>query len=224
MIRTLLFDLDGTLLPVDTREFLGHYLRLLGEFVAPKVDPQRFIKQIIDSTATMVSNTDPGKTNKEVFMEDFFPKMGLDASEWMPLFDEFYETWFPSLERVVKRDPMSRKVVEKAVERGFDLVIATNPVFPMKAIRQRMKWAGIDDFEYRLVTSYENMHFCKPQIGYYQEVLERIGRQPEECLMVGNDVQEDIAAKMIGIKTFLVDRFLIDRNGSSLASDYRGSL
>ena len=95
--------------------------------------------------------------------------------------------------------------MEEVFAQGYKVVIATSPVFPLTAIEQRLEWAGVRDFDYALITSYENMHACKPHLPYYQEILSKIGCRAEECLMVGNSFEEDIApATELGIMAFWV--------------------
>lgn len=224
MIKALLCDLDGTLLHMDTDHFIEQYIRHLLPRIAHLVPPDRFAKQLMSSTLAMVNNNDPAVTNQEAFFADFFPKIGLSADTLMPIFDDFYENHFRHLHGFTRTVPEARALLKAAVDRELGLAIVTNPVFPLSAIRQRVEWAGIGDFEFRLVTSYENMHFCKPLTQYYQEVVDLIGLRPEECLMVGNDVDEDLVAADLGIKTFLVEDCLVNRRGVAPVADRVGKL
>jgi FMN phosphatase YigB (HAD superfamily) len=102
--------------------------------------------------------------------------------------------------------PEARAVVQSAFEAGLDVVIATNPLFPEAAVRQRMEWAGVADFPYPLVTSYEVVHACKPYPRYYTEIVERLGRRPGECVMVGDDWGNDIVpSRQAGLYTYWVN-------------------
>ena len=66
-----------------------------------------------------------------------------------------------------------------------------------------------------LVTSYETSHYCKPDPRYYTEFLDKLGLNPKDCLMIGNDVGEDIkAAQSLGISTFLITDCVIGDPGS----------
>ncbi|MBC7082461.1 MAG: HAD family hydrolase [Firmicutes bacterium] len=225
MIRAILFDLDGTLVHYDFDTFVKEYLVTLGAKLANMVEPGLLVRQVMKSTDAMVRNLDPRKTNREVFAEDFFPAIGIPEDVLMPVFDDFYRSDFPQIkDRLgIRAHPAARRMIERLISRGLEVVIATNPVFPLIAIEERMRWGGLEGLPYRLVTSYETMHFCKPNREYYEEVLALIGRTPEECFMVGNDVEEDIIAGTLGMKTYLVEDFLLDRGRAQNHPDFRGT-
>jgi len=225
VIRAILFDLDGTLVHYDFDTFVREYLVALGAKLANMVEPGRLVRQVMKSTDAMVRNLDPRKTNREVFAEDFFPAIGIPEDVLMPVFDDFYRSDFPQIkDRLgIRAHPAARRMIERLISRGLEVVIATNPVFPLIAIEERMRWGGLEGIPYRLVTSYETMHFCKPNREYYEEVLSLIGRKPEECFMVGNDVEEDLVAGTLGMKTYLVEDFLLDRGRAKNHPDFRGT-
>jgi FMN phosphatase YigB (HAD superfamily) len=219
-----MFDLDGTLIHFEFEGFMRAYLAAVGARVAPVMDPRRFVSQLLKSTEAMMANLDPNRTNQEVFMEDFFSKMDLPQDVLMPVIDSFYREDFPNLAGTlgIRPLPAARPVLEDLFRRGYEVVIATNPVFPRVATEERLRWGGIGDLPFRLVTVYEDCHFCKPNPEYYEEVLSMIGRKPEECIMVGNDVDEDLAAGELGIKTYLVEDCLMGSGALGFKPDYRG--
>ena len=94
---------------------------------------------------------------------------------------------------------------------GYELVLATNPIFPQVATYSRLRWAGFQPEDFSLITTYENSTSCKPNLAYYQEILQKIGRAPSECLMVGNDVTEDLCVRELGMEAFLLTDCLINR-------------
>lgn len=224
--KALLFDLDGTLLDLDMETFLPAYFQALTRRFGQLVDPQQFVDHLVASTAVMMASKDPEKTNEEVFMADFIPRLGLSREVLLPLLNDFYLNDFGALAGESRRKPLAREIIQYAFARGFAVVVATNPVFPKLAIAHRLRWAGVgvEDFPYRLVTSYEIMHFCKPNREYYEEILASLGLKAGECLMIGNDVQDDLRAREVGIRTFLVEDHLINRTGEAPQTDYRGSL
>lgn len=219
-----MFDLDGTLLPLDQDAFTADYLKLLAGRMAHLVEARRFIGQLWAATAAMVSDVRPGYTNKQILDAHLCAGLGLDENRLTPIFADFYAHDFRKLKRIAYPSAAARKAVKAVLSQGRKAVVATNPLFPMTAIQQRMAWAGIADLPFSLVTSYETSHYCKPQLAYYREILALIGCRPGECLMVGNDVEEDLVAAKLGIKTYLVTDWMINRKNLPPSADYCGSL
>ncbi|RIV24284.1 HAD family hydrolase [Alicyclobacillaceae bacterium I2511] len=224
MLRALLFDLDGTLLPLNQEEFMRNYFRALVPAVAPFVDKDVAIAQIMACTEKMIHNEEPQWTNEQVFWESFSAVSAAPLAPLKQATDEFYRTRFAHLQSASQRTPQAREVCNLANEKGYVLVLATNPVFPEIAIRHRMAWAGIEDVPFTLVTTMENMHYCKPSPKYFMEIAEKIGVSPEECMMIGNDVQEDGVAGKSGMETFLVTDNLLDRGEPVREFTHQGNL
>lgn len=226
MFKAILFDLDGTLLDIDMEVFLKHYFAAMME-TAQKCgykDVKKLVEQVYCSTDVMIANRCADTLNEAAFMTDFLAAWAYPQQEVQQFFDDFYRDVFPGLHAYCRPFPGIPEMMSKVLVRGYKVVIATNPVFPLSAIRQRMDWAGIGDFPFELITSYENMHFTKPHLEYYQEIADRIGVAASDCLMVGNDVDEDLPAGKIGMQTFLVEDLLIDKGQSGLNPDWRGKL
>ena len=224
MLRTILFDLDGTLVHFEFDDFLKAYLGAISNKVAQLVDARVFVAQLLASTEEMVKSLDPTRTNQDVFADHFFSGLGRTEDELMPVFDAFYDEDFPHLRDAlgVEPHPLARPMLEGLIDRGYEVVIATNPVFPANAIEERMRWGGLDGIPYRHVTSYETSHFCKPNTEYYAEILNVVGRSPHECMMVGNDTCEDLVAGDLGITTYLVEDYVLDRGPCGRIPDRRG--
>ena len=191
----VLFDLDDTLLanPMDT--FVPAYFRALTGFMAGDLPPRLLIDQLLRATRAMDDNDDPERTNEQAFAEVFFPGLGRDPAELKPVFDRFYREAFPGLRRLTAPVAGALEAVRWAIGGGRQVVIATNPLFPRTAILQRMEWAGLtlDELPIAVVTTYENMHATKVRPAYYEEIAERLGRRPAECVMVGDNWTWDIA-------------------------------
>ncbi|WP_096202300.1 HAD family hydrolase [Bacillus sp. FJAT-45350] len=224
MIKAILFDLDGTLLPMDTNAFVKHYIKELAPRVAHIMDPEEFVKALLAGTDAMMKNMEGSLTNEKVFEQKFLSLANVKKEEIWPTLDHFYDNVFPTFSTLCQPTPIARKVVEEAVKQGYRVAIATNPVFPKSAITHRLKWAGIDDLPFEVVTVYEESSYTKPHVEYYQEICERLGVQPNECMMVGNHIQEDMIASSIGMKTYLVEGYVIDKGEPSYAIDDRGTL
>jgi|AntDeeMinimDraft_5_1070356.scaffolds.fasta_scaffold09056_3 HAD superfamily hydrolase (TIGR01549 family) len=223
--KTILFDLDGTLLPMDMDNFIEKYFELLSKHFADLFEPQHFIKAVNKATENMIKNNGK-KTNQEVFTEKFFELINIEKTnkeEIWNRFDSFYEDIFPGLQKYFDLDKKGKEIVEKAKEKGFDMVIATNPLFPRNAITARLEWIDLDPTDFSYITSYEDMHYCKPNPGYYKEILEVIECESQNCVMVGNDVRDDMVAKKVGIKTFLIEDFKIERQDIDIEPDWKGT-
>ncbi|SDW16074.1 FMN phosphatase YigB, HAD superfamily [Marininema mesophilum] len=223
IIKVICFDLDGTLLPIDTDAFIGEYLKALAPHVAPVMGPDQLIPLIWDATKAMIESDEPQYTNEQIFERRFLEKSGLKREEIWHIFDHFYDNHFPSLKKHVAEAPLSRQIVQSALDRGYRVAVATNPVFPKAAIQERMRWAGVEDLV-EWVSVYEETHWCKPHPGYYREVAAAMGVTPEECIMVGNDMQEDLVASTVGMTTYWVNQHRIDRGSPTFSPDGEGTM
>jgi len=225
MFKAILFDLDGTLLNIDMNVFIPQYLKAMKKKVAAYgfPDPDGFINLVLESTGKMIMDKSP-LTNMEVFMNNFFASGRYEPEKTLFFFNKFYEEDFPGLYIYSQPFPGIKEIMTTIFQKNIPVVIATNPVFPAEAINMRLQWAGLADLPYALVTSYENMHYCKPHVEYYAEIADRIGVQAEECLMVGNDEGEDLPASELGMKTYLLEEFLIKNHQVRYRPDWRGKI
>jgi len=224
-LQAVLFDLDDTLLYNNMEEvFLDAYFRALTDYARPMCDGKQLMAAMMAATRSMHDGKADGPTNEEKFARVFAPQLGKPWPELRTFFTTFYETRFPDLRVHAEAHPQARKAVETCLEAGYTVVIATNPLFPAQAIEQRLAWAGVDDMPFALVTTYENMHTCKPEPAYYLEIASRIEVPPASCLMVGNDLVRDIApARQAGMRTFLADTWITNPD-PDIKADRQGTL
>lgn len=224
MIKNVLFDLDGTLLPMDMDEFTNGYFKTLVKKCVPYgYDPDSLIKTIWDGVKAMVMNS-TGSTNEEAFWKKFVEIYGEEKLKDRAVFDEFYDKDFICAKEFTGYNPKAKETVMAIKDAGYTVTLATNPIFPNSATVQRVSWTGMDvkDFEY--YTTYENCTSCKPNPSYYTELLEKLSFNPQECLMVGNDVEEDMeAAKMAGIQVFLITDCMINKKDRDINMYPHGS-
>lgn len=219
MITTVLFDLDGTLLPMDQDVFVRAYLKgLCGKAVPHGYEPQKLADSIWAGTGAMVKN-DGTRGNDAAFWDKFTSIHGEESRKDEELFDDFYRNEFQNVKDVCGFQPLAKVLIEQLKEKGLRLVLATNPIFPAIATESRIRWAGIQPEDFVLYTTYENSRFCKPNPDYYRDILAQLQLQPEECLMVGNDVDEDmVPAQQLGLEVFLLTDCLINKSGEDISA------
>lgn len=204
-VTTFLLDLDNTLLANDMQVFLPAYFAGLARRLAPFTRGEDLRQLTGQAVQAMLANEDPTVTNYAVFMAEFGRQIGHPPEAILPALEDFYREDYPQLRAYTSSKPEARAVVSHLFERGDRVVIATNPFFPLPAIEQRLQWAGIDDFPYALVTTMENSHFAKPNLRYYQEILDRLGSTADDSWMVGDDPRNDIVpAGELGMKSWWI--------------------
>jgi len=207
MTLTLLLDLDDTLLGNSMDTFIPAYLQALCDHLAPLIPAEKLVSTLLSGTQAMLDNNFPDKTLKEVFDQAFYPALGIQQTDYVEEFNTFYRDVFPALKGLTKFQPEAVKTIEEAFKRDYNVAIATNPLFPMTAIWQRLEWAGLspDIFPFILVPSYESFHFAKPNTAFFTELLASIGWPAGPVVMVGDDYEHDIApARLLGIGNFWV--------------------
>lgn len=210
--------MDGTLLPMDAEVFTKRYFSLLAQKISPLgYGAKELIDGIWEGVRAMVEN-DGSLTNEERFWQVFSARFGERVFGDIPVFDSFYRNEFAGAKEVCGFQPAAKGVVEGLHAKGIRTVLATNPVFPMTAQHMRIGWAGLEPEDFLYITSYENSRFCKPNPRYFLEICDKCGLDPKDCLMVGNDAEEDYAARRAGIEVFLITDCLINRKGRELSS------
>ena len=216
MKKTVFFDLDGTLLPMDQDVFIKAYFGLLAKKLAPHgYRSEPLLQAIWQGIGAMVSN-DGSRSNEEAFWAKFCELLGEHCRADEPIFVDFYTHEFQQVAEVCGKTAAAAETLRLCKDLGADVVLATNPLFPAVATESRIRWAGLERSDFRHVTTYENSSFCKPNSAYYREILEKLDLRAEDCLMVGNDATEDLAAAELGLPVFLLTDCLINKNGVDL--------
>ena len=217
-LTTILFDLDGTLLPMDMDAFTHGYFSLLAKKLAPLgYEAKALIDGIWAGTAAMVKN-DGSRSNEDAFWAKFTSIYGQQALEHLPVFEEFYANEFQGAQSVCGHTPQAAEVIALVKQKGLRVALATNPIFPAIATQSRIRWAGLSPEDFELYTTYENSRYCKPNLDYYRDILSKLDVKPEECLMVGNDMSEDMIARELGMQVFLLTDCIINKKDEDISA------
>jgi FMN phosphatase YigB (HAD superfamily) len=194
MTRTVLIDLDDTLLINSMDRFLPAYFQRLGEYLSDVAEPERMLSALMEGTQAMLANQDPTVELERIFADIYYPQLDLNEDDLKESIHHFYSDIFPELASLTRPYPGARQFIETVFADGYEVVIATNPLFPRLAIEARLEWAQIpvSEFDYTLVTSYEQFHFTKPHLAYFTEILGLLGRSIKDAVMIGNDVAADL--------------------------------
>ena len=224
MIKTILFDLDGTLLRMDQDVFVKYYFGGLAAHMAPHgYDPNTLIKAIWEGTGAMIANNGE-TTNEAVFWSILKEKLGEHVSDDLAHFEEFYREGFEKARAACGDVKGVRDLIDRLHQKGIRTVLATNPIFPEIATNARIRWAGLTRNDFALITTYENSRHCKPNLDYYRDILQELNLDPMECCMVGNDVDEDMIARELGMQVFLLTDCLLNRSNSDISQFPHGDL
>ena len=188
--KTIFFDLDGTLLPIDMDTFLREYFSKLKAFAdARGYDGEKILFAVNKGVKAMLE--EDARANDLCFWETFEALSGFTRAEFEPLLMEFYENDFDEIGETVTPNPAAARTVATLKEKGYQLFLTTMPLFPAIAVEARLRWAGIDDASvFDRITTYDNSHAVKPQLAYYEENIALAAGEPDEILMVGNNTRE----------------------------------
>lgn len=213
MKNTILFDLDGTLIDVDTDEFIDQYFKLLTFYFKDDIPLEKMGPALKKAVYDMMSEV--GNNKYEVFCDSFHDNLGVTNGIYEPKFQEFYLAEFDKLKPTMKRNENVGKALENLKSKGYELVLATNPAFPMLAQQKRLTWGNYKVEDFKLITSCDNSIACKPFKEYYNEILEKIGAAAQNCMMIGNDVDDDmVTTSILGLDTYLVTDNFINKKGT----------
>ena len=223
MLNTILFDLDGTLAPLFQEEFIRKYLQLLVQRLVPMgYDGGKLTQALWKGVGSMIQNNGE-QTNRQIFWEIFTRELGIQALALESILDDFYTREFDGARSVLREDADRSGLIRSLREKGYGLVLATNPVFPASAIETRLGWVGLAGSDFDYVTTYENSRRSKPNPGYYRDILAQIGKESENCLMIGNNPVDDMAAREAGLEVYLVTDCIENPDGLPIDGYPHGS-
>lgn len=209
-MKTFLFDLDGTLLAMDNHDFMHAYFGELTRALHGLLPIEGLAGNILAATARMQADTSPGSSNLVKFRREFeILYQGVDQKAVWERIMEFYTTTFDNIQNIAGcNEPLYRSVMYLR-EKGYRVLLATNPVFPQLATYKRLAWAGFSPDAFEYISTMENCGYSKPNAAYWHHVTTLMNVDPAQAIVVGNDCIEDMSAHLVGIETYLVTDYVI---------------
>jgi HAD superfamily hydrolase (TIGR01549 family) len=207
MIKAILLDMDNTLLHNPDVAFAKAFIEAANAYFQRNWGYDGFRSSYRRAIQQMneIGRLATDQTNYDFILKAFAEDTGLPEHEIDAHMRRFFDTDYQQLEACVQPVTGAAELIAYLKSLDYAVVIATNPIYPAEAIRQRLRWAGlVDAFDhYSFVTHAENTHFAKPNPAYYAEILGRIGIEPDETVFIGDSLKNDmIPAQTIGIQTF----------------------
>ena len=143
MTLTLLLDLDDTLLETNMGAFIPAYFQALLEAPCRICPARKMLPALMKGTELMLASEDPTHTLQEVFEAYFYPQLGVSKEQLNHVIEQFYDEVFPSIGSVTRKREGAVELVDWAFSKGYRVAIATDPIFPRKAVYHRIRWAGL---------------------------------------------------------------------------------
>lgn len=222
--KYIFFDLDGTLLNMNTDEFVVSYTDSLIDFYTRNGYESEKVKESIKKGTIAMINNDGSKTNEDLLLQIIIDNINCDAEKNNKLIEKYYNEEFDKLKKIAKLDNNTDILIKKLKNSGYKLILATNPMFPKIATHKRIKWAGLTPSDFEIITTYENERYSKPNLKYYESLLSRLNVSAKDCIMVGNNVNEDMCAENLGIDVFLITTNLDNNKNKDISLLKQGSL
>lgn len=224
-MKIFLFDLDGTVLAANENDFMHAYFDELARALHGLLPSDGLAGNILAATARMQADTSSGSNNLEKFRREFDTLYeGVDQQAIWDRIMEFYATTFDNVHEVMGRNEPLYRSVTYLRQKGYRVLLTTNPVFPQLATYKRMAWAGFSQDAFEYVSTMENCGYCKPNVEYWRDVVTLMKVDPAQAIAVGNDCTEDMSARLVGIETYLVTDYVIGDAASSGADHISNAL
>ncbi|MGQ4832410.1 MAG: HAD family hydrolase [Candidatus Asgardarchaeia archaeon] len=207
MIKCILLDLDQTLaMPEQGYKFqdeiLKGYTKVLSEFF--NIPMEKVVKVVLEVVEEVKRDPQEKYTIAERLFFGFAKKLGVTIIEMLEATDYYYFNEFIKLEKHYKATTGAYEVTKELVDEGYHLAIATDPLIRLFGVVMRIKWIGLERIPFCFISSADTSHAAKPHPLFYKEIVEKCFCKPNEAVMVGDLIENDIiGAKKAGLKTIL---------------------
>lgn len=205
--RYILIDLDDTLVRCSPLIHF-YFARCFIQALHPRLSTWRTLRVLHQMrTNAQILN---GTANRERLIETFSLHSGLSLADCERLYDRVVMGILSDCTRFFSPIPKAQHFMREA-SAHFVFVLATNPLWPEEFARLRLKWGGISDTHFQLITHSQNMCHTKPHPAYFSEMLSKLNVDADACVFVGNSLRNDAPAATVNIPTVIVDNSLNPR-------------
>ncbi|MDR0426048.1 MAG: HAD family hydrolase [Clostridiales bacterium] len=224
--KAMIFDLDGTLLPMDHMRFGTMYFESVRALFDgdPRVDGGRLFMDGLKAGIIAMKKNDGSQTNRAAYHRAFVEKTGYDGAYVEDKMERYYLSAFKALKISTHPDPNIAAAVRLLKEAGIKLALATDPLFPLSAVVERIGWADLKPSDFLHIPTYDKHRFSKPAPGFFGEVLSYIDAAPADTLMVGNSVYNDMPSARAGIDCYMLDDCLLNEKNEDIVCKYRSDI
>ena len=215
-MNTVLFDLDGTLLPMDVEEFTKNYFGYIVQTMNENGRDGKFILKAIGKGVEEIVKNNGTLTNEEVFWNTFVKFYGENKLCDKTFIDSFYTNEFKNTIASCDDNPYVESIIKCCHDLNLITVLSTNPIFPKEGTLTRMSFIGLKEADFDYITTYENSNYCKPNPLYFKMLLDKFNLKSDEVILFGNNTYEDgECALLCGIKCYMVGDYIINHPKST---------
>lgn len=223
-MNTVLLDLEGTLLPVSRNDFMDTLNKLLDSKFQTMGFDTKVVRNALMSAVDRMDENDGFRTNEEVYESVMKKLVGMNAKKVMRELNKFYRKDFAVVRFNTMPVAEAAECVRVLKQKGYRLVLASDPTFPGEAICTMAVWAGLEPEDFSYITTMENCCYTKKNIRYYTHLARILDCIPEDFLVVGNDVARDMSAAAVGMDTFLIKDHLVNTELRDYSDIKQGTL
>ncbi|MCD8119836.1 MAG: HAD family hydrolase [Lachnospiraceae bacterium] len=222
-MNTIIFDLDGTLLPMEQDAFEDTFYKSLHHYFQGLGYESEALKNALENGMTAMLENNGFQSNREAFETVIDTAYGKKASKFFRDYKKYFRKDFDIARLNTRPIPDAPNCIRTLQTKGYSLVLASSPFLPEEAILKELDWAGLSRHDFLYIATYENSCYAKTNLQFYRSLPKKIGRTPGDCLVVGNDVAEDMCAVAVGFDVFLIKDCLVNRKELDYCDCKQGS-
>ena len=202
-MKAILFDLDRTLLDVDPvyKKCYAQMNHLLTEQTGLNLSDEEFNKRF--HNAQKRTRLDSQSWSRILFLQYLVEDLEIPFSSKLVL--DLWDIFIECIQTNLKASSDIIDFLTEIKKIGLKIAIVSNGTVIFRLIK--ISNSGLDPYIDAIV-SREEVGVSKPHSYIFYYAMRKLGVSPNECIMVGNSISQDIlGAKRLGIRSVLFTRF-----------------